>query len=72
MMVPSNASCWTVILVLIRRECGSVQRKEASMILTLLRPRSLRRQRARSSRDSGAAVTHEDGGESHRSQSRHV
>ena len=54
----------------IRRECGSVQINEASMMRTLFRPGSRLRQSASSSRDSGAAAIHVVGGRRKRSQSR--
>lgn len=61
-----------VIFTLMRRECGSVQIKLASVILTFESPRSLRRHNASSSLDSGAAVIQWAGGCSHLSQSRHI
>lgn len=53
-------------------EWGSVQINEASIILSLFRRGSFRRHRANKCLLSGAATTHEFGGESHRSQSRHM
>ena len=61
-----------VSLTLILRECGSVHMKLASMILTFDNRLSLRRHKARSSRDSGAAVTQWSGGCNHLSQSLHI
>lgn len=57
-----------VSLTFSRLECGSVQMNPASIRRTLLRPFSFLRQIARSSRDSGSAICHEDGGDRNRSQ----
>mmetsp|Transcript_39807 Transcript_39807/g.93012 ORF Transcript_39807/g.93012 Transcript_39807/m.93012 type:complete len:353 (+) Transcript_39807:1277-2335(+) len=62
----------TVSLSLMRRECGSVQMKEASTRRTLVKPRGLRNSSARSSFDSGSTAAHEPSRRSKRSQPRHV
>ncbi len=51
-------SFWTVILTLSLLECGSVQMKLASIILTLFNPFTCLRQSARSCGDSNAHATH--------------
>lgn len=63
-------SCCTVILTFTLFECGSVQMKLASMILTLVSPLSRLRHSASSSLLSSAAETQWLGGCSHRSQPR--
>lgn len=70
MRVDSNyrTSFCIVNFTFMRLECGSVQIKLASMRRTLLRPFSFFKQRARSSRDSGLAITHAAGGEANFSQ----
>ena len=70
-IVLSIASCCTVIFNLILLEWGSVQMNEASIMRVLLRPRSFRRHKASSSRDSRAATNHWAGGPNHLSQSLH-
>lgn len=63
-------SCCTVILTLTRFECGSVQMKLASMILTFVSPLNRLKHNANSSLLSSAAETQWLGGCSHRSQPR--
>lgn len=63
-------SCCTVILTLTLFECGSVQMKLASMILTFVSPLNRLKHNANSSLLSSAAETQWLGGCSHRSQPR--
>lgn len=57
-----RTSFWMVNLTRNRLEWGSVQMNPASMRRTLERPLSLRRQTARSSRDSSSHRVHWAGG----------
>lgn len=66
-----RTSFWMVNLTRNRFECGSVQMNPASMRRTLLSPLSLRRQMARSSRDSMSQMTHCVGGARYREQPLH-
>lgn len=65
-----RTSFWIVSETRNRFECGSVQMKCASVRRTLFRPLSFLRHIARSSCDSGLAITQLAGGDRNRSQLR--